>query len=113
MNANLMDEIGQQQKSLAELRQQVDAAVSERDHLQEHLHKVISSTVSERVWFYFLDRPMSLLEILLCHGVCGCGELLCCQMSTQWHCHHHVVGGSMYAKFLLVLYSITRPLNVV
>lgn len=51
MNAHLMDEIGQQQKSLAELRRQADAAVSERDHLQEHLHKVISSTVAERVCF--------------------------------------------------------------
>eukprot|EP00892_Ulva_mutabilis_P007660 jgi/Ulvmu1/5266/UM022_0060.1 len=49
MNANLMDEIGQQQRSLAELRKQADAAVNERDHLQEHLHKVISSTVAERV----------------------------------------------------------------
>ena len=51
MNSHLMDEIGQQQKSLAELRRQADAAVSERDHLQEHLHKVISSTVAERVCF--------------------------------------------------------------
>lgn len=44
-NTNLMEEIGQQQECIAELRTQVDAANSQTQELQERIQTIIAERV--------------------------------------------------------------------